>query len=164
MKTKTLGLLIIALAVVAAVALVVVTRSSSEAPPASASGSSVEQIALAGFDMADFAGRPLVVNLFGSWCPPCSLEAPDLGTFARQNPGAQVVGVACEDTEQGAVAFMKQYGLAFPMVLDDGTLAQQFGVSAYPTTVFYNAEGEEVDRLVGASALDQFEAALARAQ
>jgi len=166
MKTKTLGLLIVAVVVVAAVVLVVVTRSSSDASTSSssASSSSVKQIAPADFKVADYAGKPLVVNMFGSWCPPCNMEAPDLGTFAQQNPGAQVVGVACEDTEQDAVAFMKKYGLTYPLVLDDGSLVQQFGISAYPTTIFFDAQGNEVDRLVGASSLDQFNAALAKAQ
>jgi cytochrome c biogenesis protein CcmG/thiol:disulfide interchange protein DsbE len=105
-----------------------------------------------------------VVNLFGSWCPPCNAEATDLGTFAKDNPGAQVIGIACEDTEKDAVAFMNQYGLTYPLVVDDGSQVSEFGISAYPTTIFYDAKGNEVDRLVGASTLDQFNAALAKAQ
>jgi cytochrome c biogenesis protein CcmG/thiol:disulfide interchange protein DsbE len=162
MKAKTLGIVIVALVVVVAAVLVVVQRSSSGA--SSASASSVQQIAPGDFKVAGYAGRPLVVNVFGSWCPPCNMEAPDLGAFAKQNPGAQVVGVASEDTEKDAVAFMDKYGLTYPLVLDDGSLVQQFGISAYPTTIFFDAQGKEVDRLVGASSLDQFNASLAKAQ
>ena len=164
MKTKTFGLLIVALVVVVAAVLVVTSRSSGSSSDASASDYKGETIALAGFSPADYAGKPLVVNYFGSWCPPCNMEAPDLGTFADQNPGAQVVGVACEDTESDAVAFMAKYGLTYPLVVDDGSLASDAGVTAYPTTVFYDAQGNEVDRLVGASTLDQFNASLAQAQ
>lgn len=165
MKTKTLGIIVVALVVVVAAVLVVVSRSSSgTTSTASATDSSVQVIAPGDFDVADYAGKPLVVNMFGSWCPPCNMEAPDLGTFAEQNPGAQVVGIACEDTESNAVAFMKKYGLTYPLVVDDGSLTQQFGVNAFPTTIFYNAKGKEVDRLVGASSLDQFNAALSKAQ
>jgi thiol-disulfide isomerase/thioredoxin len=165
MKTRTLGIVIVALVVVVAAVLVVMSRSSSSSEAASSSsGAKVTVLAPGDFKVADYAGKPLVVNVFGSWCPPCNLEAPDLGAFAKQNPGAQVVGIASEDTEKDAVAFMEKYGLTYPMVLDDGSLVQQFGISAYPTTIYFDAQGKEVDRLVGASSLDQFNASLAKAQ
>jgi cytochrome c biogenesis protein CcmG, thiol:disulfide interchange protein DsbE len=166
MKTKTLGIVIVALVVVVAAVLVVMSRSSSSSSEAASSSSGAEVTVLApgDFKVADYAGKPLVVNMFGSWCPPCNLEAPDLGTFAEQNPGAQVVGIACEDTEKDAVAFMQKYGLTYPMVLDDGSLVQEFAITAYPTTIFFDAQGKEVDRLVGAAGLDQFNASLAKAQ
>ena len=161
MKTKTLGLLILAIVVVVAAVVVVTSRSSSTA---ASSESTVQVIAPAEFSVADYAGKPLVVNVFGSWCPPCNVEAPDLATFAEQNPGAQVVGIASEDTEKDATEFMAKYGLTYPMVLDDGSLVQEFGITAYPTTIFFDAQGEEVDRLVGAATLDQFTASLAKTQ
>lgn len=165
MKTKTLGLLILAIVVVVAAVVVVTQRSSSGAESAaSGAGSTSAAMSPADFALADYAGKPLVVNLFGSWCPPCNMEAPDLATFAQQNPAAQVVGIACEDTEKDAVAFMQKYGLTYPLVLDDGSWVQEFGITAYPTTIFFDARGKEVDRLVGASTLDQFNASLAKAQ
>jgi len=96
--------------------------------------------------------------------PPCNAEAPELAAFAEQNPGVQVVGVACQDTEEDAVGFMEEFGLTFPLVLNDGTLVQETGIPAFPTTIFYNAQGEEVDRIVGAATLDRFNASLAKAQ
>ena len=150
-----------------AVVLAISARdSSSSGGDAAASGGSYtgEVIATDAFKVADYAGKPLVVNLFGSWCPPCNAEATDLGTFAKQNPDAQVVGIACEDTQDAAEGFMAQYGLTYPLVVDDGSQVQEFGITAFPTTIFYDAQGKEVDRLVGASTLDQFNASLAKAQ
>jgi len=171
MKTKTLVLLILAVVVVVAAVLVVTSNSSSDATSGGANGSGASGTEFTGdvmspddFSVADYAGKPLVVNMFGSWCPPCNAEAPELAAFAEQNPGVQVVGIACEDTEEGAVGFMEEFGLTFPLVLDDGTLAQETGITAYPTTIVYNAQGEEVDRIVGAATLDVFNAALAKAQ
>ena len=163
MKTKTFGIVIIVAVVAVAAVLVVMSRGSSGGPrrPPAYEG---QLIAPGDFAVADYAGKPLVVNLFGSWCPPCNAEAPDLGTFAKDNPGAQVVGIACEDTQEAAEDFMTQYGLTYPMVLDDGSLVSEFGITAYPTTIFFDAAGKEVDRLVGASTLDQFNASLAKAQ
>ncbi|OPZ46423.1 MAG: Thiol:disulfide interchange protein DsbE [Actinobacteria bacterium ADurb.BinA094] len=116
------------------------------------------------FAVADFAGKPLVVNMFGSWCPPCNMEAPELAAFAEQNPDVQVVGVACQDDEAAAVGFMEEYGLSFPLVVDDGRIVQETGTTAFPTTIFFDAGGVEVDRIVGAATLDQFTASLAKAQ
>jgi len=161
-KTKSLGLLVVGLVVVAAVVLVVVHGSSSGA--SSSAGASVTRIAPADFAVADYAGRPLVVNFFGSWCKYCRLEAGDLARFARANPGAQVVGIASEDTEQDATAFMTQYGLTYPLVVDDGSLTARFGIHGWPTTIFFDATGRETGRLVGASTFDQFNASLAQAQ
>ena len=119
MKTKWFGIVIVIAVVVVAVVLVVTSRDSSGT--ASASGYAGQVIAPADFTVADYAGKPLVVNLFGSWCPPCNAEAPDLATFAKDNPGAQVVGIASEDTQQAAEDFMAQYGLTYPLVVDDGS-------------------------------------------
>jgi cytochrome c biogenesis protein CcmG, thiol:disulfide interchange protein DsbE len=162
MKTRAFGIVIVIAVVVVAAVLVITSRDSSGS--ASASGYEGQVVAPADFKVSGYAGKPLVVNMFGSWCPPCNAEAPDLGTFAKDNPGAQVVGIACEDTQKDAEDFMTQYGLTYPLIVDDGTLVSEFGITAYPTTIFYDATGKEVDRLVGASTLDQFNASLAKAQ
>jgi thiol-disulfide isomerase/thioredoxin len=160
MKTRTF-----ALAALVAAALLVAglaaCGSSSETPTASGD---VEVIAPADFSVADYAGEPLVVNFFGSWCGPCNAEAPDLATFATDNPDAQIVGIAVDDAESDAAGFMDEYGLAFPLVVDDQSLAGEYGITGVPTTIFFDAQGQEVDRLVGASTLAQFDAGLAKAQ
>ena len=161
MKTKTLGIVIVAAVVVVAAALAFTSRGSS---PGSGARFEGRVIAADAFAVADYAGKPLVVNVFGSWCPPCNAEAPDLATFARDNPGVQVVGVAAEDTQSAAEDFMVKYGLTYPLVVDDGSQVSELGIAAFPTTIFYDAQGGEKERLVGASSLDQFNAALAKAQ
>lgn len=167
MKTKTLGLLIVAVVVVAAGVLVVLTRSGPGASPAtstSVSTHSIRQVAPADFKATDYAGKPLVVNFFGSWCEYCKLEANDLARFAKANPGAQVVGIASQDTEKDAKAFMAKYGMTYPLVVDDGSLTAKYAIQGFPTTIFFDAAGKETGRLVGASTFDQFNASLAQAQ
>lgn len=168
MKTKTLGIVIVAVVIAVAVVLAITAgggSSSDTADGGSASGGSaeVEVLAPSDFDAAAYAGEPLVVNFFGSWCGPCNMEAPDLATFAQQS-GAQIVGIAVNDTEEDALAFMDEFGLAFPIVMDDNSLGAEYGITGVPTTIFFDAQGQETDRLVGASSLDQFNAALAQAQ
>ncbi len=153
------------IAVAAALAvLVALALAGCGSSQATAGGTEVEIIAPSAFAVSDYAGKPLVVNVFGSWCGPCNMEAPDLATFAAGNPGVQVIGIASEDTESDAVAFMSKYALDYPLVVDDGSLGAEFEVAAYPTTIFFDAQGQEKDRLVGASTLDQFNASLAKAQ
>jgi thiol-disulfide isomerase/thioredoxin len=162
MKTRALLLATLVVIVIVAVGVSLSACGSSSDTPSTSSD--VQMIAPDAFDVADYAGKPLVLNVFGSWCPPCNAEAPDLAKFAADNPDAQVIGIASEDKESDAVAFMQKYGLDFPMVLDDGTVGSDLGITAYPTTIFFDAKGQETDRYVGASTLAQFNAGLAKAQ
>lgn len=161
MKTRTFGIVIVIAVVAVAAVLVVMSRDSSGA--ASASGYEGQMIEPADFRVADYAGKPLVVNFFGSWCEYCRVEASDLARFAEQNPG-QVVGIASRDSVKNATAFMAEYGMEYPLVVDDGSLTAEYGIIGWPTTIFFDADGEETDRLVGASTFDQFNASLAEAQ
>jgi thiol-disulfide isomerase/thioredoxin len=172
MKTRTLGIVIVAVVVVVAAVLVVTAGggSSEDQADTTATGggstggsTAVEVMPASEFDPASYAGEPLVINFFGSWCGPCNMEAPDLATFAQQT-GAQVVGIAVNDTEADALAFMDEYGLSFPIVMDDNSLGAEYGITGVPTTIYLDAQGKEATRLVGASSLDQFNAALAQAQ
>ncbi|NLE22421.1 MAG: TlpA family protein disulfide reductase [Actinobacteria bacterium] len=164
MKTRRLGIVTVAV-VVLAVALVLATGcgSSDGGGDVAGDGAAVELLSPDDFDLASYAGEPLVVNFFGSWCGPCNLEAPDLATFARQS-AARIVGIAVNDTEDDARSFMAEYGLSFPVVMDDNRLGAEYGVTGVPTTIFFDAQGQETDRLIGASSLDQFNAALAASQ
>jgi len=132
----------------------------------SSSGSSggVRVQAPADFNVAKYAGKPLVVNFFGSWCGPCNSEAPDLATFSKANPAVQFVGIAVNDTESAATSFMSNYGLAYPVVVDDNSLSARYGITGVPTTIFFDSGGREVDRIRGAASLDQFGQSLAKAQ
>jgi len=164
MHTKRVWLLVMLLAVVAAASALGACGGSGSSG-SSASSADVEFIAPADFSVADYAGKPLVVNYFGSWCGPCNAEAADLAAFSQSKSGeAAFVGVAVDDQQSDVVDFMSKYGLAYPVVLDDNSLGAKDGITGVPTTIFYNAGGQEVDRIVGAASLDQFTASLAKAQ
>ncbi len=159
MKTKTLGIVIVVAVVVVAAALAFTSRGSSSG--AKYEGQIIQPTA---FRAADYEGKPLVINFFGSWCDFCRLEAEDLAAFAKQNPEAQVIGIASNDSEEDAAAFMAEYGMTYPLVVDDGSLTAEYVINGWPTTIYFDAKGKETDRLIGASTLDQFNAALAQAQ
>ena len=150
------------LAIVLSAALLLAACGSSSGSTGSSGGVRVQ--APADFNVAKYAGKPLVVNFFGSWCGPCNSEAPDLATFSKANPAVQFVGIAVNDTESAATSFMSNYGLAYPVVVDDNSLSARYGITGVPTTIFFDSGGREVDRIRGAATLDQFGQSLAKAQ
>jgi cytochrome c biogenesis protein CcmG/thiol:disulfide interchange protein DsbE len=162
-------ILIIA-AVVAAIAAVWLTAAQPWAGDASAGAGSAQSgndvtLAITGqtldgsaFDSAQYAGRPVVVNFFASWCPPCNAEAPDLAAFAKAHPGVAFVGVDVNDQLADAKAFVAKYGLSYPIVYDgQGELGQRYGVDGIPTTMFFDKTGKRVDVVVGAMDRPAFE-------
>lgn len=101
--------------------------------------------------LQDLNGRPLVVNMWATWCPPCRREMPVLAdaqqresdivfAFINQGEGPAKINRYLEDTD-----------LTLQNVLLDtsGQFAQQVGSQALPTTLFYNAQGRLVDAHLG---------------
>ncbi|MEY4754368.1 MAG: hypothetical protein RJA44_2043 [Pseudomonadota bacterium] len=97
------------------------------------------------------AGRPLVLNLWATWCPPCRRELPALVAAQQQRPQALIV--LADQGESAAVvqAYLARIGLQPRDVLLDprGELATQVGSSGLPTTLFYDAEGRLLSRYMG---------------
>ncbi|ALX03771.1 MULTISPECIES: TlpA disulfide reductase family protein [Aeromicrobium] len=104
---------------------------------------------------ADFAGKTLVVNVWGSWCPPCRKEAPVLEEVAQQyaDRGVQFLGLNVRDQTAAARAFEERIGTTYPSIVDsDGR--QQLGFAdslpsqAIPTTWVIDAKGRVAARVI----------------
>jgi thiol-disulfide isomerase/thioredoxin len=112
-------------------------------------------------DIATYAGRPVVINIWASWCPGCNQEAADLERFAQRHPEAQLVGVDIQDNSSAAKAFYQRWGWHHPSVNDpDERIASRLGLQGLPTTIFLDARHRIVTRIVGASNLSGFEQGL----
>ncbi len=95
--------------------------------------------------MAKEKGRPVVVNKWASWCGPCRYEFPFFRKQAEKRSGEVVfLGVNSNDNDDGAEDFLRENPVPFPHFRDpDLEVAASFnGVQAFPTTAFYDAEGE----------------------
>lgn len=94
--------------------------------------------------LADFAGRPVIVNIWASWCVPCRGEFPMLvGAYgAYRDQGLQILGIVHADTAANARAFAQQQGAAWPMLLDskDAVWHDYIGVGV-PQSYFIDGDG-----------------------
>src|SRR5919201_2444864 len=111
--------------------------------------------------LAQFAGRPVVLNVWASWCTGCNQEAGDLARFAASHPGAQVLGVDTQDTTGGARAFYRKWRWHHPSIADPtGSLSARLAVTGLPTTFFLDRQHRVVAKIVGAGNLAEFEQGL----
>jgi thiol-disulfide isomerase/thioredoxin len=98
---------------------------------------------------------PAVVNLWGSWCPPCREELPAFQRFADRAAGkVTVVGVDTRDSRSAASSLAADLGLSYPNLFDpDERLRLEVEVSALPATLFVDRDGR-VRHLYNSTALD----------
>jgi cytochrome c biogenesis protein CcmG/thiol:disulfide interchange protein DsbE len=90
---------------------------------------------------AELKGSPVVLNFFASWCAPCRDEGPLLERAWRdyRDRGVRFVGVNYQDTPSRARHFVEEFGITFPIVVDDeGELARALDVYGLPQTFFLN--------------------------
>ena len=91
---------------------------------------------------ASYAGAPLIVNFFASWCTPCVKEMPDFQRLhERHGERFQIIGLAVEG-ERPARRLVESTGVTYPVGLDDSDLLVELGGVAMPTTVFISKQGE----------------------
>ena len=98
-------------------------------------------------------GKPLLLNLWATWCGPCVAELPMLGKLAVERVGELQVVIVSQDTQTDKVAaFLSEHGaVQFDPWLDpNNELLFHYGTGTLPTTVLYDAQGREVWRYVGA--------------
>lgn len=101
--------------------------------------------------LQELNGRPLVVNLWATWCPPCRREMPVLADAQRREAGITFAFVNQGEGPGEIIRFMEDTQLTLDNVLLDsgGQFGQRVGSRALPTTLFYNAQGQQVASHLG---------------
>ncbi len=122
--------------------------------PGDVSGESLDGKPLS---LGDFAGRTVVVNVWGSWCAPCRAEAPDLVAASEDlaDEDVQFLGINSRDLDRAAaLAFQRRYEVPYPSIYDQkgqtllafrGTLSP----NAIPSTVVIDEQGRVAASVIG---------------
>lgn len=123
-------------------------RNATEAPLLPTNAYALPELDPAGFQslLGQLRGTPVLVNIWGSWCPPCRSEAPLLArAHAEHGSEVQFLGVDILDARPSARGFMEEFGWRFPSVFDPpGAIRDDLGFIGQPVTIFYDREGEAV--------------------
>jgi cytochrome c biogenesis protein CcmG, thiol:disulfide interchange protein DsbE len=102
--------------------------------------------------LSQYAGKPVIVNFWASWCAPCQQETPLLASWYKQQHGKVVLlGLDENDSAASALKFAHAKGVSYPIGFDPNTtVATAYGVDALPQTFFLNAKHQIVDHVLGA--------------
>lgn len=105
---------------------------------------------------ADYQGKVVVLNVWGSWCAPCRQEAPDLQQASVETTGkAQFLGINSRDTDPAtAKAFVRAHSLTYPSIYDPNgsvllSFAGELPLSTFPSTLILDAQGRIAVRISG---------------
>ena len=150
-----------AVAALAALVALVVTLAGGQAratrnsgPPLAAKSFSLAQLGRQGsrVTLASYAGQPVIINFFASWCSPCQRETPMLAKFYSSMHGrVRVVGIDSNDEAGPALRFLQKTGVRYPVGFDPypAKTTISYGVVALPQTFFLNARHQIVLHVLG---------------
>ncbi len=149
----TLFLFVGLFAVIAVVGLQLVRRSAGPVTRGPAPDFAIQSYRDGStFRLSEQRGKFVVVNFWGSWCPGCRDEAPELQEVWERyrDDGVIVVGIGYNDVESAARGFLAEYGITFPTGNDTGLrTTAAYGVTGAPETYIVGPNGDVVAFVIG---------------
>lgn len=111
---------------------------------------------------SDFRGKPLIINVWASWCGPCRAEMSSLENVSRRfGSGKQlnVIGISTDDDAYAARSFVKEAKLSFNNYLDNNVILENMlGANTIPLTILVDARGRVLQKVRGSQTWDSREA------
>jgi thiol-disulfide isomerase/thioredoxin len=111
--------------------------------------------------LSSFRGKPLLINVWASWCGPCREEMGSIERLSRRYGGKafNVVGISTDDDQAAAARFVKVSGVSFPNFIDRNlVLENMLGANRLPLTVLVDEDGRVIKKVAGSRAWDSAEA------
>lgn len=107
--------------------------------------------------LAQYAGHPVVINFFASWCTPCKQETPLMASFYKRMDGKVIViGIDANDKASNALKFMHAAGVAYPVgFAPNPSVTNSYGVAGIPQTFFLDSRHRIVEHVYGAVTLKE---------
>ncbi|MDH3729742.1 MAG: TlpA family protein disulfide reductase [Acidimicrobiia bacterium] len=103
-------------------------------------------------------GRPILLNLWASWCFPCREEMPALDVVAANHPEVLFIGVAVEDDPAEAEKFAAEIGVSYLLAIDEsGEVSGKYPALGLPATFLISPEGRVIAKLFGGASEASFE-------
>jgi len=96
------------------------------------------------YELSDYKGKIVVLNFWGTYCPPCVEEMPLIQNYYEKyaDKNVEILAINENDPLVSVKAFVRQYKLTFPVLLDKDIVRREYGVLNYPTTIFINENGK----------------------
>jgi thiol-disulfide isomerase/thioredoxin len=109
------------------------------------------------FSLSNTLGdKPVVLNFWASWCPPCRQEMPGLDQVALNTPGVQFIGIAINDDPSNAISYAQQIDVHYPIGIDGNYVIEDaYGIHVLPQTWLIDQNGTVVRTIQGAVSADQ---------
>ena len=131
-----------------------------------ASGRPAPSFELKGVDgspvsLADYRGKPAVIDFWATWCVPCIYQIPELNAFweiHRETGDVAVIGVAVDVEGASVVApWIEEKGVEYQIAIGDEGLAREFGVLGFPTLAIISSDGNIESLHVGLIEVEELE-------
>ena len=139
------------------------TSDSSSKPDSNSNTANVSSTSVPQFSAKDIDGelrhssewlgkQPVVINVWGTWCPPCRREIPDLAKlYAEYKPkGVELISLAVKDTPERVRQYAERNNMNWVLLMsEDQILIDYKATRGVPTTIFIDKDGNEVARFIG---------------
>ncbi|MDD5176484.1 MAG: TlpA disulfide reductase family protein [Sterolibacterium sp.] len=142
--------------------VVLATSVSAKTPGEVEVGSDLREAPLYGFSgdfrkLSEFRGKPLIINVWASWCGPCRAEMGSLERLSRRfsRKKLNVIGISTDDDARAALSFLVQSKVTFDNYLDRNLLLENMlGANMIPLTILVDSQGRVVKKVNGSREWD----------